>query len=166
LIERFDLKRLPIDVVELARRSGADLSYKSFGPNSSVSGMLFRDDTHTIIGVNRDQPNVRQRFTIAHEIGHLALHKGRPIVLDMSIRVNWRQDLPEAASVREEIEANAFAAALLMPSDLVAARVRDFTRGREGIDDKALTVKLARAFMVSPEAMTYRLISLGLKRTG
>ncbi|WP_301176672.1 ImmA/IrrE family metallo-endopeptidase [Actinomadura geliboluensis] len=43
-----------------------------------VSGMLVREPTRTVIGINQGHAATRQRFPVAHEIGHLQLHKGSP----------------------------------------------------------------------------------------
>ena len=82
-------------------------------------GILFRDGDHHVIGVNSAHPPVRQRFTIAHELGHRALHPGRELILDVPVRVNLRDKTSSMASDIEEIEANAFAAALLMPQQMI-----------------------------------------------
>jgi Zn-dependent peptidase ImmA (M78 family) len=164
ILERFGATRLPIDVEALADHLGATFSYRSLDP--SISGLLFRDDVHTIIGVNESHPPGRQRFTIAHEIGHLVMHRGRPILLDRSMRVNWRQDAPDDATDREEIEANAFAAALLMPDRHVRRQLGTLLRQHRVGDTDQLIHGLAKGFAVSTEAMNYRLIGLGLLRTG
>jgi Zn-dependent peptidase ImmA (M78 family) len=57
-------------------------------PGAGVSGILFRDGEHHVIGVNSAHPLARQRFTIAHELGHRALHPGRELILDVPVRVN------------------------------------------------------------------------------
>ena len=62
---------------------------------------------------------MRQRFTIAHELGHRALHPGRELILDVPVRVNLRDKTSSMASDIEEIEANAFAATLLMPEQMI-----------------------------------------------
>ena len=76
-----------------------------------------------MIGVNDLHAPRRQRFTIAHEVGHLEMHKGRPLVLD-HVRMNMRDATSSTATDVEEIEANQFAAAILMPSDLVIREAR------------------------------------------
>lgn len=58
----------------------------------------------TVIAMNRNRPGDRYRFSLAHELGHLVLH-----------RENHRSDVPEM-----EKEANQFAGAFLMPPELVA----------------------------------------------
>lgn len=124
--------------------------------------MLYRDDGgQAIIGVNSAESPLRQRFTIAHEIGHLQLHTGRPVIVDKLVRVNLRSGQGTFTTQREEREANQFAAELLMPAALVRreadAVARDLPQSGEGFSKR-----LAETFEVSPQAMRYRLVNLGL----
>lgn len=93
----------------------------------------------------------RQRFTIAHEIGHYAcghLAGGRTLFRDTSETFTGRVYQPE------EIEANRFAADLLMPASLVHHAIKN---------DNVKTVQaLAQRFGVSQSAMRWRLVNLGL----
>jgi hypothetical protein len=86
----------------------------------------------------------RRRFAIAHEIGHFVLHPERRR-LESGGAVN-------EAGRREEREADAFAAELLMPEHLVREAVRE-----HGPD----AARLADRFEVSRKAMQARLRSLG-----
>jgi hypothetical protein len=61
-------------------------------------GILFRDQDHHVIGVNSARSLVRQRFTIAHELGHRALHPGRELILDAPVRVSLRDKTSSMAS--------------------------------------------------------------------
>ena len=64
---------------------------------------------------------LRRRFTIAHEIGHHILHRTGQQAL-FCRKANVREDTPaktKAPLPVSEQEANAFAAALLMPAELV-----------------------------------------------
>lgn len=54
--------------------SVAAVRYSPF--EGELAGMLVRGDGQIVIGVNSLHPLNRQRFTIAHECGHLLLHKG------------------------------------------------------------------------------------------
>lgn len=75
-------------------------------------GLSFRVNDVPVVRVTRpshdpehDIPGDRQRFTVAHELGHLVLHAG-----------TGQPTSPEAAA-RMENEANRFAAAFLVPGD-------------------------------------------------
>ena len=68
-------------------------------------------------GVNSLHAPVRQRFTIAHELGHAVLHAREGIHLDQAFRLRFRDQTSAMAIDPEEIDANSFAAELLMPAD-------------------------------------------------
>ena len=42
-----------------------------------------------------------RRFTVAHELGHLRLHRGRPLILDTDTRVNFRDTVSSMATEHE-----------------------------------------------------------------
>ncbi len=101
-----------------------------------------------IVRVNRHDSAVRQRFTVAHEIGHYLLHRdqiGSGIVDDALYR--------SSLSDRREAEANRIAADILMPEGLVDTWL---DRARVlGVDDPASYLK--QRFEVSDAAMKIRL---------
>jgi Zn-dependent peptidase ImmA (M78 family) len=150
---------LPIDVEAIARRRGARVVYEPMARD--LSGLLYRDGDTVVIGVNSIHAPVRQRFTIAHEVGHLVLHDGRPVVLDHVVRVNFRDPQSGTATNREEIDANRFAAELLMPRDLVLDEVRRSQDAGAPMGDQFVR-DLAEGFGVSAAALTNRLMNLGL----
>jgi Zn-dependent peptidase ImmA (M78 family) len=152
---------LPVDVEAVAAHLKAQIVLEHL--DRSVSGMLYRDDDHVVIGVNSAHTERRRRFTVAHELGHLVLHKGRPLVVD-HVRVNFRDATSSTATDIEEIQANAFAAELLMPREQVIAMARQAGKADSVGTDAAVVRDLADGFEVSTEAMDYRLINLGLRR--
>lgn len=146
----------PVDAYFLAKRLGVQVVHASM--NQDVSGMLIRDGEALTVGLNSKQARQRQRFTLAHELGHLRLHRGRPLIVDSLVRVNLRDSTSATATDREEIEANRFAASLLMPEAMIRAAVANAATGRP----VQLQRELAQLFDVSAEAMGYRLINLGI----
>ena len=158
LLSRLGIDQVPVPIDEVARRSGAIVTRERF--RRDLSGMLIRgDDGHgAVIGVNSTHHPRRQRFTVAHEIGHLQLHKGRKLTVDSGLRVDYRDDAGNP-TILEERDANAFAAALLMPQGAVQAHAEPLVRA--GATRSALISSLAETFDVSEEAMGYRLLNLG-----
>ena len=150
---------LPIKVEEIARLRGARVVYEPMA--RELSGLLYRDGDTVVIGVNSIHPPNRQRFTIAHEIGHLVLHQGRPVVLDHVVRLNFRDPRSGTATDTEEIEANQFAAELLMPGEMVRAEVHRAQEAGGRLDQRLLR-DLAEGFGVSVEAIGNRLTNLGV----
>ncbi|WP_216213061.1 ImmA/IrrE family metallo-endopeptidase [Amycolatopsis aidingensis] len=159
LLTKYGIHTSPTPVEPIARSEGIQVVRAP--ASGSESGFLLRDAERVVIGINSQTSRRRQRFTIAHELGHWKLHDGRPLIVDHTIRINKRDQVSSAATDYEEIEANAFAAALLMPAELVQAAVdREQKTGIESRDD--LIQALAEEFDVSSEAMGYRLINLGV----
>jgi Zn-dependent peptidase ImmA (M78 family) len=157
VLAELGIYRIPIPVERIAEQLGATLNYEPFEGN--VSAMLYRDSVRTVIGINANHVHTRQRFSIAHEVGHLRLHPGRPVILDHLVRINFRDETSSMATDQEEIAANAFAAELLMPEALV---VREIDRHLDlvGANNERLINELAQAFDVSREAMGFRLANL------
>jgi len=141
----------PVPVEIIAQTLGIDVKYEA--TDDDLSGALIRKPEGVVIGVNSTHHSNRQRFTIAHEIAHFILHKGIKLHVDEDFRVNLRD-----GSVNiEEIEANAFAAELLMPTEFVERETQRLGR----IDQRGVE-NLARRFQVSSRAMEIRLTNLGL----
>jgi len=114
-----------------------------------------------MIIVNAANARVRHTFTIAHEIGHFMLHKG-DVYLDGRVRVSFRDGLSSMATDQEEVSANAFAAALLMPANWVRPAFEEVVRRAAVDSEDELAEVLAGRFGVSRQAMLFRLINLGL----
>ena len=106
----------------------------------------------------RNTPANRQRFSIAHEIGHFVLHEGDTYI-DNGYRVQFR-DLESGSGTKgEEMDANAFAAALLMPAEWVKDA---FYQQPFDLTEDGVLRMLAQKFQVSTQAMSYRLMRLRL----
>lgn len=150
-----------VDVERLAHDLGATIAMEALDPE--VSGVLYRLPGRVVIAVNQDHAPTRQHFTVAHELGHLMLHQGRPLIVDHVVRarVSLRDTRSSLATDREEIEANRFAANLLMPAEFIHTAVRNELRG--GLDEVKTIGVLASMFAVSPLAMELRLTNLGLR---
>jgi Zn-dependent peptidase ImmA (M78 family) len=164
LLKHYGIDKTPVNVENIAERMGVVIARHHFA--GSESGFALRNDQQGIIGVNTRTSRKRQRFTIAHEIGHLMLHEGTPLIVDHNIRIDRRDDVSSIGTDSQEIEANAFGAALLMPHEFVIDHVREFVAridesGGDFSRDQ-LIAELARDFDVSTEAMGFRLINLGI----
>ena len=136
---------------------GAVVRYAPF--DGQMSGLLHRseNENRAVIGINSLHPTVRQRFSIAHELGHLILHKPA-LKIDQHAFVSFRTSMSSSATDPDEVEANQFAAALLMPEALLKQCVHQFG---ENPDVEDAIRELAQQFDVSAQAMTIRLTSLG-----
>jgi Zn-dependent peptidase ImmA (M78 family) len=145
-----------VDVTEVVRRLGIRLELADLGED--CSGMLVRGAGGSVIGVHYAHHPNRQRFTIAHEIGHFELHEGGTYV-DRGTTLRLRSNRKNSGSLLEEREANQFAAALLMPATWVRRSLADHDLDLG--DDESMR-SLCEQFGVSTQAMVYRLTNLGI----
>jgi Zn-dependent peptidase ImmA (M78 family) len=160
LIKKFGIETAPVPVEQVARQLEAEVIYRNF--EGDVSGMVYRNDTEKVIGVNSSHAPNRQRFTVAHEIGHLVLHKGQHVYVDsFEGRVNWRDGAWDAV----EAEANAFAAELLMPRAFIDRAVAKAMED-VAVSPKRLVADMAKSFKVSQQSMRFRLENLGILDPG
>jgi Zn-dependent peptidase ImmA (M78 family) len=156
LLREARVKKPPVSIEKLAELVKAAIRYEPFA--GQLYGMVHRNSDGTaVIGVNSmDAPN-RQRFTIAHEIGHLLLHKDEHLHVDEKSPIGLRNDRSSLAIDEREIEANQFAAELLMPVELLE---KDLGRLPDDIETEEAVTRLARLYQVSEQAMTVRLTAL------
>lgn len=145
--------------VELIAKRRLAVVFDDLGSN--ISGVLYRKDGMELIVVNSLHHPHRQRFTIAHELGHADLHEEKTY-LDGNASLRFRDGLSATGTDREEREANGFAAALLMPADWVRERFIALLNGRRPLDEDDAIARLSNEFNVSEQAMRLRLVNLSL----
>jgi Zn-dependent peptidase ImmA (M78 family) len=154
LLEQHGVQRPPVPVEVIAELVGAKLKYSPY--EGELAGMLIRDHGRCIIGINSNHHTNRQRFTIAHEIGHLILHDIQ-VHIDRDFRVLRRDANSSLAIDHLEIEANRFAAELLMPFDML---VKDLAERNIDVEDEETLRPLARRYRVSRQAITHRIANI------
>lgn len=131
----------PIDLEEIAEGEGLNIAMAEF-ENKDVSGFI--DFDKKMILVNKYDWSSRQRFTIAHELGHWVLHQ-KEIKEDRDLVILYRRPI-EGEKDHLEQEANCFAANLLVPVNFLQEAIR-----------KALSNKeIASFFRVSEAVIQYR----------
>ena len=149
-------RELPVRLDDLAREMGIDVVYDS-ALSDDTSGKIERArgaPSGFRITVNGRHHLRRQRFTLAHEIGHYILHRdliGDGLTDDGLYRSTLR-DGRSFESFREQ-EANKYAASLLMPAGIVRAQFRAGNCSIAG---------MAKVFDVSQDAARIRMKELGL----
>jgi IrrE N-terminal-like domain len=152
IFQRFQ-SAAPVDVSGLAKAIGINV-WESDSLPGDVSGQIIRDplnggaEGYSIL-VRSSDSYVRRRFTVAHELAHFILHRGS-IGSFFSDDSMYRSGLPN----QQEIEANRYAANLLMPIPLLRRHV-----ALSGLD----SAKLAAVFEVSEAAMKIRLDGVFLR---
>ena len=165
LLAEMRVHEAPVPIEDIADHLGATVQYEPGDPD--LSGFLLRDDDEhgLIVGVNASHHPNRQRFTIAHELGHLLLHAGERLHVDRAQRgfqVMRRDDLSSQGTDEAEREANLFAAELLMPQAFLEADIEN----EDDLDllDEDDLADIAKRYMVSAQALTFRLANLGYIR--
>ncbi len=148
---------LPVPIKEIAVAEGCRL--QAMVLEDDLSGMAFIKDGQKNIVYNVLHHNNRQRFTIAHELGHHIMHEK---MLKHSVHVDKgvlrRDNISSGGFDDIEISANAFAASVLMPEHLV----RKVCPASLDLEDDALVQKFARMFGVSGAAFTNRILNLSI----
>jgi Zn-dependent peptidase ImmA (M78 family) len=142
-----------VDPIKEANKYNIDVvadSYEKPFLKSGESGAIVQDNDNITIYVNPDDSLQRQRFTIAHELGHFTnghLDGSKKMLRDST--KSYSQNNYDFL----EYEANKFAAELLMPKSKI-----DFLLNHKDI--KSIE-DMAKALIVSLPALSIRLKNLG-----
>lgn len=153
LLSENSVTAFPVAVEKIARNMGVKVEYAPL--EQELSGLAHIRDGVPIVGINALHSPVRQRFTLAHELGHVRLHWQ---LLEKAVHVDKgslrRDSLSSTGTDPVEIAANAFASELLMPTFLLKEIV-----GERSVDleDDLLVQALAKKFRVSEAAVRYRI---------
>lgn len=144
LLKRYAYTKPPIDPEWIAEQEGLRVLYADFEhPDSdNISGYFELNDNSII--VNNDISDSRITFTIAHELGHYALHQ--EYIKSNDYRPMPRTNGFDVEKTKEEFEADQFAANLLVPLKMLK-RYKDIASEGE----------LAKLFFVSDEVIRKRL---------
>lgn len=133
-----------LDVEKVANSMGIEVVKEKLKDN--ISGKLEINGDDARIVINAEHSRQRQRFTIAHELGHYILHRKEQNTFEDVIFFRGKD------MTNIEYSANKFAGDLLMPEDKVRERISS------GIKDLR---ELSSYFDVSVAAMRYRVVNLG-----
>ena len=136
---------IPVDIEQIIKSLSIAILIKSDLKGSGYADMS--SDGQREIAINGNHSALRSRFTMAHELGHHALMHSLP------------RDRDETASYGIdyfEIEANNFAAEILMPIEPLSMDIHLFTE-----NGLIQVQKLADKYKVSYDAMYFRLKNLG-----
>ncbi len=158
LLEKCNIRSFPVPIEKIAKFLGAQIRFSPL--DKDLSGMVYIKDGVPIIGVNALHHPNRQRFTIAHEIAHIILHKeelSEEVHVDKQFPILMRDHLASTGTDQREMAANDFAANLLVPQEALEKALKDITT--DDIDDEPLD-DLAKKFKVSRQMLEYRIRNL------
>jgi Zn-dependent peptidase ImmA (M78 family) len=141
--------RIPFDALDCAERFGVRVRFAPLP--QGIAGRIARDGEGYRIDLQRSDSRARQRFTLAHELGHLAFAAARPS-LPREIGIAY-----EVANIhrREEALCDRLAAELLMPATIFRRRAKVIQPSFNSI------ISLAQEFDVSITAAMGRTQALG-----
>lgn len=149
ILELYGEKTYPIKVVALAEAMGLSV-YDATFDRDDVAGIIKANEKK--IYICKTDNAKRQRFSIAHEIGHYVLHYNSEYEFNENKHISFRDSLSTLGFSIKEIEANYFAANILMPKDEVIKLY----------NNEFSVMDMANYFAVSQTAMGHRISFLGL----
>ena len=142
----------PVDIRKLLDNYGIVIHEKAFPlKHASISGFVVfadSDKTTPVFVINRADTDDRKKFTLAHEFGHWILHR-EELSNDPSLSVLYKSPLGSETTDPIEVEANQFAAQLLVP-DAMLHEEHQTTSEHKKRD-------LAELFMVGEDIIGFRL---------
>ncbi len=146
LFKFIDMDNPPVVFDDILDKFNIKVFYDDF---DNIDGIALKSPKLGIIVINRNLSFVRQRFTIAHELGHLVMpHRG-----EYYICYTGRNKVMERT-------ANRFAAELLMPKPMVVKLLKKYSTNRDFQIDV-----VAHILQVSKSALYARLRELNIKRS-
>lgn len=142
----------PVDIEGLALALQLKIERQNLA--DEICGMIKKKDDKYIIIVNQNHAITRQRFTIAHEIGHFIYHRSKigDGIVDNALyrQTTYNGIVNNDINARDEQQANNFAANVLMPTNLIE-------QIRNDIGGAYDPIKLAEKLNVSVQAVKIRL---------
>jgi Zn-dependent peptidase ImmA (M78 family) len=162
IIKNSGLSKHPVNVQLIAEQYAITIIFYAF--TDDICGVLVEKDKTFTIGINKDHHINRQRFTIAHELGHYFLkHQRQGIFVDENPMnqsvLMFRDSFSSTGENSQEREANAFAAALLMPRVFIENYIKE---NNVNLVEELELEKMAKSFNVSTGAMAFRLSNLNV----
>lgn len=142
----------PVPLERIAKDLGLVVRYEPL--EGDLSAVLVRRGDVPVVGINSMHPTARQRFSLAHEIGHFLLHKAKDVFVDRQYPVHFRDAVSSTATDPEEVEANQFAASLTMPEAMLK---RDVEGSQLDIESETAIADLAKRYGVSKQALAIRI---------
>jgi len=146
LAEKFNSNEYAVNLYAIIEKLGATLCKTDKLPNSILGSARKTRSGVWIIIVNSRQIDSRQRFTIAHEIGHIVLNHS-------DIYPEYYSFITNSKLAYKERQANVFATELLMP----VSKFKDlyFNKHITNVPD------IAKYFQVSKQAAEIRITEIG-----
>lgn len=129
------MMQLPVDPFAMADRLGIAVKQERLDPN--LAGFIVREGGGPVeVFLNASDGGMRQRFTLAHELGHFVKNRNEQNIG----YVDERSELAASGANPAEVWCNQFAAELLMPAAIIKS-----TGPRDGRRTNSLRSSMFRA---------------------
>lgn len=129
------LGKMPVhNIFTVLERNGI-IAYEITNLTDKFDGVSFiTGNNNVVVVINRNMPNDRKRFTLAHELGHIVMHLSEPLP-------NWRKE-------KIDDEANEFANEFLFPSSEAKKYLQNLSFSQLGA--------IKKHWLISKQAIIYR----------
>lgn len=168
--------RVPVDIELIAERNLDLLMIPVPNLRSQADTEAYLSGDLKKIVYDPDTPDVRIRFSVAHEIGHFVLHSEIIKKLRTSSPEEWKEmqrRLPEAIWGRAEYQAREFAGRVLVPHENLVKSLKELEdviqKAKKLVPDLEAAVlkelvspKIAKKFFVSDEVIVRRMDAEGI----
>ena len=152
-----ELRSIPVKIIPIVKYYGFSVFRANMPDNESGYIIVSKEvvepfNANKVIVYNANHSNKRNRFTVAHELAHYIFHSDEEIYAHRD----------SGDSGIEEINANSFASALLMPKKEISASVKEAKNDFWGsAPNEYIISRIADEFNVSEQAAEIRLRKLG-----
>ena len=145
------LDTVPLNVAAVAEKLGIHIEHVPL--KDDMSGILYKHEENKswVMQINENHHPNRQRYTIAHELGHFCLHR------HLKQRFEDKIFFRGGEANKPEWQANGFASTILMPEDKFREMIRS------GVSNVEM---LAKEFKVSTLALRIRAKDIGISGHG
>lgn len=141
----------PVDIYKLLENYGVIVHKRDFPlKHANISGfVIFADDDKNtpVFVINKEDSEDRKKFTLAHEFGHWILHK-KQLQDEPALSILYKSPIGSETTDQIEIEANQFAAELLVPDAMLKAEHETTSKHKK---------LLAKKFHVGEDIIGFRL---------
>ena len=137
-----------IDLEAIAADQGVFVRYREM---DGCEARIVGDDRRAIVTINSGSRSTRQRFSLAHELGHWQHHRGRCLFCDASQIGN-----PGSSELDPERQADDFASDLVLPTFMLLPMLSKL--GKVTVERAA---SIANAFDVSLTATLLKIVGSG-----
>lgn len=129
------LGKMPIQNIFTVLEKNGIVAFEIDNLTDKFDGVSFvTNNQNVIVVINKNMPNDRKRFTLAHELGHIVMHLSEPIP-------NWRKEMIDD-------EANEFANEFLFPSAEAELYLTNLSLNKLGA--------IKKHWLISKQAIIYR----------